>query len=230
MTTTESPSHGAFDMPIGEAMRTQRAIRRLTTEPVSDELVQQLLELATKAPTAQNHQAWEFIVVRDPAVKAKLGKLNRRVWRLVDKPVAWLNRKDERFQRVHKATTHQVDHFEEIPVLVVCCMTATRRPIAPVIAASSYGSIFPAVQNLLLAARAAGLGANLITMPLTINFAARRALGIPWKITPVAIVPLGWPAGRYGPTTRRPVAEITSIDQYGNRAWLDGASVSGGST
>lgn len=209
-----------FDMPLGEAMRTQRAVRRLTTDPVSDDLVKELIGLATKAPTAQNHQAWEFIVVRDPAVKARLAKLNRRVWRLVDKPVAWLNRKDESFVRTHRATKHQVDNFEDIPVLVVCCMTATRHGPSPVVAASSYGSIFPAVQNLLLAARAAGLGANLVTMPLTINFSARRALGLPWKITPVCIVPLGWPTGKYGPTTRRPVGEITSVDQYGNRAWL----------
>lgn len=210
-----------FDMPLGEAMQTQRAIRRLSNDPVSDELLRDLIALASKAPTAQNHQAWEFIVVRDPEVKAELARLNRRVWRLVDKPVAWLNRKDESFVRTHRATSHQVDHFEDIPVLVVCCMTATRHAPSPVVAASSYGSIFPAVQNLLLAARAAGLGANLITMPLTINFAARRVLGLPWRITPVCIVPLGWPTGKYGPTTRRPVGEITSIDQYGNRAWLD---------
>ena len=210
-----------FNMPLGEAMLTQRAIRRLSSDPVSDELLRELIALASKAPTAQNHQAWEFIVVRDSEVKAKLAKLNRRVWRLVDKPVAWLNRKNESFVRTHRATSHQVDHFEDIPVLVVCCMTATRHAPSPVVAASSYGSIFPAVQNLLLAARAAGLGANLITMPLTINFAARRVLGLPWRITPVCIVPLGWPTGRYGPTTRRPVGEITSIDQYGNRAWLD---------
>jgi nitroreductase len=222
MTESEDREHPYdFDMPLGEAMRTQRAVRRLTTDPVSDELVKKLIGLATKAPTAQNHQAWEFIVVRDPEVKARLAKLNRRVWRLVDKPVAWLNRKDESFGRTHRATKHQVDNFEDIPVLVVCCMTATRHGPSPVVAASSYGSIFPAVQNLLLAARAAGLGANLVTMPLTINFAARRALGLPWKITPVCIVPLGWPTGKYGPTTRRPVEEVTSIDQYGNRAWLD---------
>ncbi len=160
-----------FDMPLGEAMMTQRAIRRLSSDPVSDELLKELIALATKAPTAQNHQGWEFIIVRDPVVKAKLAKLNRRVWRLADKPVAWLNRKDEKFVRTHKATKHQVDNFEDIPVLIVCCMSATRHAPSPVVAASSYGSIFPAVQNLLLAARAAGLGANLITMPLTINFA-----------------------------------------------------------
>ena len=210
-----------LDMSLREAMGSQRAIRRLTTAPVEDDLIEELLTLATKAPTAQNHQSWEFIVVRDPEVKARLGRLNRVVFRLVDPIVARMNAGDEHYARVHRAVRHQVDHFEEIPVMVVCCMRNTRFGFPPVLASSSYGSIYPAIQNLLLAARAAGLGANLITMPLTINFLARRVLGLPWKVTPVAIVPLGWPRGRYGPTTRRPVAEVTSIDQFGNRAWLD---------
>ena len=80
-----------------------------------------------------------------------------------------------------------------------------------------YGSIFPSVQNLLLAARAAGLGAALITLPLWSKFLARRALGLPWSIAPCAVIPLGWPKGRYGPTTRRPVGEVVSLDRYGNR-------------
>jgi nitroreductase len=101
-------------------------------------------------------------------------------------------------------------------------MRNTRHAYLPVLAASSYGSIFPAVQNLLLGARAAGLGANLMTMPLTINFMARRALGIPWRVTPVAIVSLGWPKGRYGPTTRLPVEAVTHLDRYGNQPWSNG--------
>jgi nitroreductase len=221
-TPTERPQTHDFDMALGEAMRTQRAIRRLTTEPVGDEIVHDLIELATKAPTAQNHQSWDYIVVRDQAVKARLAQLNRRVFRFADKPVAWINRRDDSFVRTHRATRHQVDHFEEIPVLIVCCMRNTRHAYLPVLAASSYGSIFPAVQNLLLGARAAGLGANLMTMPLTINFMARRALGIPWRVTPVAIVSLGWPKGRYGPTTRLPVEAVTHLDRYGNQPWSNG--------
>lgn len=208
-------------MSLREAMSTQRAIRRLSDEPVSEELLQELLELTVKAPTSQNQQGWEIIVVRDPEVKARLGRINRAVFGLADRAVSRRNAGDESYERVHRAVRHQVDHFEEIPVLVVFCMRYTRIGFPPVLASSSYGSIYPAVQNLLLAARAAGLGANLITMPLTINFLARRILGLPWRITPVAIVPLGWPEGRYGPTTRRPIAEVTSIDRYGNRAWLE---------
>jgi nitroreductase len=87
-------------------------------------------------------------------------------------------------------------------------------------ASSAYGSIYPAVQNLLLSARAAGLGAALITVPLWSKLLARRGLGLPWNITPCAVIPLGWPIGKYGPTTRRPVEELVSLDRYGNRAFL----------
>ena len=85
---------------------------------------------------------------------------------------------------------------------------------------SYYGSIYPSVQNLLLAARAAGLGAALITLPLWSTFLgaahARPARG---ACTPCAVIPLGWPRGRYGPTTRRPVGEVVSLDRYGQRPW-----------
>ncbi len=208
-----------IDMPIEEAMRTQRAIRRLTDEPVDDALVRRLIELATKAPSAQDTQAWEFVVVRDPDVKAKLARINRVVWRLA-KPFLYLqNRGNEPTRRMYRAVDWQVANFERVPVLVVCCVRGWRVAFPPVLAASHYGSIFPAVQNLLLAARAAGLGATLLTMPLTVNWLARRILGLPWNVTPVVVIPLGWPKGRYGPTTRRPVGEITSMDRYGNRPW-----------
>ena len=75
--------------------------------------------------------------------------------------------------------------------------------------------------NLLLAARAMGLGASLITLPLWSVTSARRILGLPLTVTPVCVVPLGWPRGRYGPTTRKPVDEVIHLDSYGNRAWKD---------
>jgi len=103
------------------------------------------------------------------------------------------------------AVQWQADHFEEIPVLVVACLRGTRLPWPNVAAASFYGSIFPSVQNLLLAARAVNLGAALITLPLWSTWSARRILGCPWSVQPCAVIPLGWPRGRYGPTTRRPV-------------------------
>ncbi len=210
-----------LNMPLEEAMRTQRAIRRLRSDPVEDALVLHLIELALKAPTGSNAQNWEFVVVKDPAVKARLAALNRRAWSVyggIGRRMA--NRAgDQSMLRIINAVEWQANHFVEIPVLVVACLKGFIPPWPPIAAASSYGSIFPSVQNLLLAARAAGLGAALITLPLWSRFLARRALGLPWNVAPCAVVPLGWPIGRYGPTHRRPVEEVVSLDRYGNRAF-----------
>ena len=209
-------------MPLEEAVRTQRSIRRIKSDPVDDSLVLHLLELAMKAPTGSNAQNWEFIVVKDRKVVAKLGRLNRRALKIggaIYKRII-ARRMNDQMLRIEKAVQWQADHFDEIPVLVVACLKGVI-PLWPSMATSSaYGSIYPAVQNLLLAARAAGLGAALITMPLWSKLLARRALGLPWNVTPCAVIPLGWPIGKYGPTTRRPVAELVSLNRYGNRAFL----------
>ena len=217
MATTE-----ALTMPLEEAMRTQRAIRRLKSDPVDDAVLLHLIELALKAPTGSNAQNWEFVVVKDPAVKARLARLDRMAWSLYGGIGRWLVRRsgDEGAARIIQAVQWQADHFEEIPVIVVACLKGIVPPWPTVAAASAYGSIFPSVQNLLLAARAAGLGAALITLPLWSKFLAKRALGLPWNVTPCAVIPMGWPKGRYGPTRRRPVEEVVSLDRYGNRAFL----------
>jgi nitroreductase len=217
MTTTPI----SLDMPLDEAMSTQRAIRRLKTDPVDDALVLRLIELALKAPTGSNAQNWEFIVVKDPQVKAKLAKMNRQAWSLyggIGRRMAERSG-DETMKKIIRAVQWQADHFEEVPVIVVACLKSFIPIWPPAATASLYGSIFPSVQNLLLAARAAGLGAALITLPLWSKWKARRVLGLPWSISPCAVVPLGWPKGKYGPTTRRPVGEVVSLDRYGNRAF-----------
>ena len=206
-----------FDMPLREAMETQRAIRRLAPEPVDDALVLRLIELALKAPTGSNAQNWEFVVVKDPAVKARLARRNRQAWRLYGGLGRRMSGGDPKMRKVLDAVQWQADHFEEIPVIVVACLKGLRLPFPPVAVSSYYGSIYPSVQNLLLAARAVNLGAALITLPLWSHLSVRRILGLPWNVTPCAVVPLGWPRGRYGPTTRRPVREVVSFDRYGNR-------------
>ena len=212
-------SNLTLDMPLDEAMATQRAIRRLKPDPVDDALVLRLIELALKAPTGGNQQNWEFIVVRDPAVKAKLAKFNRQAWRIyggIGRRIA-TREGNPKMLKILDAVQWQADHFEEIPVIVVACLKQVVAVWPPAATASQYASIFPAVQNLLLAARAANLGAALITLPLWSRFKARRALGLPFSVAPCAVIPLGWPKGRYGPTTRRPVGEVVSLDRYGNR-------------
>src|SRR4030042_4319429 len=150
-----------FGMPLGEAMNTQRAIRRLRADPVDDEVVLRLIDLALRAPTASNAQGWEFIVVRDPKIKKARARLNRQVWRLYARFAQWATRHDAKRRRMLTAVQWQADHFEEAPVIVVACLKGTYIPFLHISTASYFGSIFPAVQNLLLAARALHLGAAL---------------------------------------------------------------------
>jgi nitroreductase len=204
-------------MSLVEAMETQRAVRRLKPDPVDDATVLRVLELATKAPTGSNRQGWEFVVVRDPEVKHQLARLNRQAWSIYRR-LGRRQAQQESARKVVDAVQWQADHFEEVPVVVVACLHG-RAPVLgpPMVASSWYGSAYPAVQNLLLAARAVGLGATLTTLPLWSTTLARRTLGLPAKVTPVAVVPMGWPHGQYGPTTRKPVGDVVHLDRYGNR-------------
>jgi nitroreductase len=225
------PSDLRFDMPLDEAMRTQRAIRRLRPDPVDDALILRLIELALKAPSGGNRQNAEFVVVRDPAVKRRLGRLNRIAWSTYGRLWRWIAQGDAKTLRAMDAVQWEADHYEEVPVVVVACLRWTtygpilsgvRLPFPPFWASIYYGSIFPALQNLLLAARAAGLGASLTVMPLWSTFLARQVLGLPLWVSPIAAIPLGWPIGRYGPTTRVPAEEVTHVDRYGNRPFAHG--------
>jgi nitroreductase len=217
-----------LQMPLHEAMMTQRAVRRVRPDPVDDAVVLKCIELAMRAPTGADGQNWEFVVVKDPRVKHRIARRYRQGWKVQhDVVLRYAVRHDESMDRIIRAVQWQVDHFTEIPVLVVACLRLGakdgRLPLLrmPHPAESGYwGSIYPSVQNLLLAARAMGLGASLITLPLWNKTSMRRILKLPRAVTPCAIVPLGWPRGRYGPTTRKPVEQVAHLDTYGDRAWL----------
>jgi nitroreductase len=226
---TERAHHNGTAIPpmdLEEAMRTQRAIRRLKPDRVSDALILHLIELALKAPTGGNRQNCEFIVVRDRRVKGRLALLNRIAWSVYRPVWRWAAFDDPKTLRLIRAVHWQARHYEEIPVLIVACLrwslygplpSGVRLPLPPFLTNIFYGSIFPAVQNLLLAARVAGLGASLTVMPLWSTFLARRVLRLPPWVTPVAVIPVGWPRGRYGSTTRVPAEEVVHVDEYGNR-------------
>ena len=206
-----------FRMPLSEAMDTQRAIRRLKPDPVDDEVILRLIDLAIRAPTGRNAQSWEFIIVRDPKIKKGLARFNRQALRLYGRIARWTTRHDLRRRRILNAVQWQADHFEEVPVIVVACLKGLYIPFLHISTTAYFGSIFPSVQNLLLAARAVNLGAALTTIPLWNLISVRRILGLPWNITPCAMIPLGWPLGHYGPTTRKAVHEVVSFDRFGNR-------------
>lgn len=227
-----APSTGealaGLTMPLVDAMMSQRAVRRVYPDPVDDTLVLKCIELALRAPTGANGQNWEFVVVKDRRVMKKLAERYRQGWKFsYGGLLKGAGDRDESIAKVIRAAQWQVDHFIEVPVLVVPCLRLTvgegRMPFSlmPHAAVSGYwGSIYPSVQNLLLAARAMGLGASLITLPLWRPARARRILGLPRSVTPCCVVALGWPRGRYGPTTRKPVGQVTHLDAYGNRPWL----------
>ena len=200
-------------MSLLEAMETQRAVRKVLPDPVDDDIVLRCIELALKAPTGSNGQTWEFVVVKDRGRKAAFARKYRQVWKYYEGIGRRTGKAAEPgMDKVLGAVQWQVDHFEEIPVIVVPClragtMSGQRVPIIggpAIIQSSFYGSIYPSVQNLLLAARAVGLGASLITLPLWSVPFARRTLGLPMSVMPVCMVPLGWPRGRYGPTYQTP--------------------------
>lgn len=214
-----------LQMPVVEAMESQRALRRLRADPVDDATVLRCIELAMKAPTADNRQAWEWVVVRDPDVKHQLARLNRQAWS-VSKRTGRRQPHPLSTDRMRDAIQWQADHFEETPVIVVACLRGSR-PLLPMASARFHASIYPAVQNLLLAARALGLGATLTTLSLWSTALVRRTLGLPHWITPCAVIPLGWPESAYGPTTRRPAAEVVHVDRFGNRPFIRSAAGSG---
>lgn len=229
-TRTLADVEAGLQMPLEEAMLTQRAIRRLLPDPVDDAIVVKCIELALRAPTGSNGQNWEFVVVKDRDVKETLAVQYRRAWKLYGGAGKVATRNNEQMRRVLAAVEWQVDHFAEVPVMVVACLRGWRVPFAPMppMADSSYyGSIYPSVQNLLLAARAMGLGAALVTLPLWSTTVVRRALHLPMSVQPACVVPMGWPRGRYGPTTRKPVGEVVHLDRYGEQPWRE-ASRPGG--
>lgn len=222
-TNDPAVAEARLSMPLVEAMLTQRAVRRVLSDPVDESLVLRCIELALEAPSGSNGQNWEFVVVTDRPVIAAFGAQYRRAWALYSPFARRAEQRSEATARILRSVRWQVEHFEEIPVLVVCCL---RGPAAlpllprPAIASSShYGSIYPSVQNLLLAARAMGLGAALITLPLWSTTVARHLLGLPLSVEPCCIVTLGWPRGRYGRKPRRPVGEVVHRNRFGERPW-----------
>ena len=192
-------------------VRTQRAHREFTTEPVPDDLVEQVLEAATFAPSAENTQPWVFIVVRNSAARDRIGELNRQAWEGGGREFSRPRLSPEVFAKVEAGATGGIANA---PVLVVVCGD-TSHCVETVL----ESSIWPAVQNLLLAANARGLGSALTTITTVFGDELRSLLALPDHVRPLAVVPLGWPGKKLGPPRRAPVAEKTFRERYGE-GWI----------
>jgi|SRR5581483_7050229 len=197
-----------------EIMGSTRSMRRLKPDPIPDDVLRKLLEAGTSAPSGGNMQRWRFLVVKDPKVKQAVGALYKRAWDEVvspryrsGEPAPGTDR--DRFARMLDAAQYLADHIHEAPVWIVPCMEGA----APTRTTGS--SIYPAVQNILLAARALGLGATLTTLYLNFEREAEAALGLPADVHSYALLPIGYPMGRFGPVRRVPLAEVVYQDQWG---------------
>lgn len=188
-----------------EAMSTQRAMRRLRPDPVAPELVRKLIWAATRAPNGGNVQPWRFLVIEDAETKAALQRIYAAEWAKYIAAMA-----PAEGNRQYAAGQYLADHLHEAPVLIIPCgfLLEVNTGIA------SGSSIFPAIQNLLLAARALGLGATLTTLHRHNEGAVRALLGIPENAHTAALIPVGWPLGKFGPVNRRPIDEVTYWDRW----------------
>lgn len=210
--------NSASEMGIFETIYNCRAMRRLDSREVPEELLIKLVDAANQAPSGSNMQNARWIVVRDPEVKQKLADLNRigveaYIGPMKDNPGELSHQSLEKRRRMMNTVLWQMEHMHEMPALIIACMDFGQTADAAMIAAGN-GSIWPGIQNLLLAARALGLGAAPTTLALMNREAVAEALNLPDSMAAYSLIPVGYPLGKFGPVTRKPLREIMRFDRW----------------
>ena len=193
-----------------EAIYTQRAIRSLKPEPIPDDVLAKIVEAGPKAPSGGNSQPWAFVIVKDQKSISKIAEWGKAGFMaMYDRALERLKEGDPLpFPRLKPL----VEKLEEVPVFIFPCH------VRPEGGSPSPGgqSIYPATQNMLLAARGLGIGAVLTNLALGYSDEIKNLLGIPENVDLMATIPMGYPdKERYGPTTRKPVSEVTHWDRWG---------------
>ncbi len=208
------------EMGIFEVMYNCRAMRRIKPDPVPEALLVRLIDAANQAPSGSNAQNGRWLVVRDRAQRERLAELNMKVFRSYAapggaRPASLPHQSAEGRQRQLEAVRWQAEHFAEIPVHIIASlqMAAPGRDSFAA-GAGAGGSIWPGVQNLLLAARALGLAATPTTFALADRPEVKSVLGLPENIEPFCLIPVGYPLGKFGPVTRQPVNEVMRWDRW----------------
>ena len=198
-----------------EIIETTRSMRRLKPDPVPDDLISKILQAGVCAPNGGNSQRWRFLVIKDRKIKEAVQVLYKRAFDetigpryLASEPPPGVSK--ERYLRQHAAVAYLTDHFHEAPVWIVACLEDGPNPNR-----AAGASIYPAVQNMVLAARALGLGTTLTTRHLLYEKEAEAALGLPGGVHSYAILPIGYPMGKFGPVKRAPLADIVYRDRWG---------------
>jgi nitroreductase len=189
-------------------MSTQRALRHFKPEPVSDVVLQAIITAATYAPSGKNTQPWAFVVITDAALRRQLGDLYREAW-YETMPQTMLDpAKDRAEARGRVDWEYLGNHMGDAPALALVCTTAANGAVA------AAGSIFPAIQNLLLAARAFGVGTCLTTVHRARETEIKALLNVPDEVSTVALIPMGYPERAFGPVLRRPVSEVLHRERW----------------
>ena len=198
-----------------ETMENCRAMRRLKPDPVPDELVAKILRAGISAPSGGNTQKWRFLVIKDRKIKEGVQVIYKRAFDewigpryLTSEPPPGVTK--EQYLRQHAAVSYLTDHFHEAPVWIVACLEDGANPNR-----SAGASIYPAVQNILLAARALGLGATLTTRHTMYAAEVDAILGLPENVTALAIVPIGYPDSGFSRVRRGPIEDVVYRDRWG---------------
>lgn len=206
---------------IFHIMTTARPMRRLKPDPVPQDVLEQVLDAACCAPNSLNSQPYKFLIVRDPKVKAFFGERYDAAMKTRFGKFAPEDDDNSSFARNFRTAFTFGKRMKDVPVLLFVCgerdwpmsvPESERVGLAP----PSPGSVYPCIQNILLGCRAKGLGASLTTMHQVFEDELIEMLGIPDSHGIVAVIPIGYPEGRFGPLTRKPSREISYFDEWGN--------------
>jgi nitroreductase len=200
-----------------DIMRTTRAMRRLKPAPVPDELIRRILEAGSYAANGGANQRWRFLVIKDRSIKEQVQVWYKRAYDEVVGP-RYANSDPPpgsspgRYRRQHDAVEYLTNHYHEAPVWIVACMEGGDGLPDRALGAS----IYPAVQNMLLAARVFGVGGTIATLHPVVEERVHALFGIPDGAQVVYCMPLGYPRGEFGSVQRLPLTEVCGVDGWGN--------------
>lgn len=216
------------EIGLFEAMYTARALRRYRPDPVPDEVMTKILDAAIRAPSGSNAQSWLFVVVKDAEKRRQLGAIYHKASQILTKLYAERPRashfSEEQYRRFWASVTHLFEHMHEAPILLLACLKSAPAAgaLSPEVqsamakAARTQGaSIYPAVQNIILACRAFGLSTVLTTIHAFFEDEVKAVVGLPAEVATYALMPIGYPRDKIGPVRRRPMSEVACLDSYG---------------
>lgn len=214
-------------MDIFEAIETTRAVRRFAGAEVTDDEILACIRAAIQGPSGGNIQPWQFVALTEAGVKAAVGAVYKRAYDRYEaallriRPPASSPAEEAAFRRMLNASRHLAEHCGEAPALVLVLMPNISMTLSdadgPLDVGTPFASVYPAVQNFMLAARGLGIGTTLTTVYRIYQGEVRELCGIPAKYEIVAMIPMGRPVREFRRGRRRPVEQVTHWNRFGTR-------------